>query len=102
MLTIAIMKYPTFKIVTLAYKIEWFLYVLFPNFCLNKGLFDIYYNFQGSAICSSIDQEYNLNKLCSYLSLTNETSPCCGQYMLKNLFLDQGQIRLDRGLLSNF
>lgn len=79
-LTITIMKYPTFKISHVAFKLEWLFYALFPNFSLSKGLLDIFFNFQGLKICGAIEDSHlgaGLEKFCEGLKKDNQTFPCC-------------------------
>ena len=65
-----ILTNPSLGLLSVADKIEWVFYIFFPNFCLGKGVQDIYVNYQNAKTCDNPVP-------CALFKARNLTHPCC-------------------------
>jgi hypothetical protein len=76
-LAVYILKIPQLGTVDVGNGLEWFFYLILPNFCFNKALQDVYSNYQYGTICRSIDTYVNRTTFCKLMAASNSSNPCC-------------------------
>ena len=76
-LAVYILQIPSLGTVDVGNGLEWFFYILLPNFCFNKALQDMYSNYQYGTICSGIDKVINRTTFCGFIANGNYTNLCC-------------------------
>lgn len=81
-LAILILKTPQLNLMDLANRLEWFFYILFPNFCFEKTLQDLYANYQNSELCKVVNPG----------GCSNRTNPCCPDTCGDNCLMTQQDV----------
>jgi len=76
-LAVYILQQPALDTMDIGNGLEWFFYVLLPNYCFNKGLQNMYTNYQYGSICKLIDKAVDRTTFCTFIEANNATSFCC-------------------------
>lgn len=65
---------------------EWILYILFPTYCFNAVLQNIYKNYNGHKVCSELSHGLTLADMCASEKGMYNSNPCCpGKHFLRRI-----------------
>lgn len=76
-LVVYVLQIPSLGLVAVGNGLEWFFYVLLPNFCFSKGIEVIYTNHEYGMICKGIDSYVDRATFCQFIEIGNATNLCC-------------------------
>lgn len=73
MIVVYILKMPEIEVIYVADALDWFFYVILPNYCFSGGILSLFENQVYTDLC----EMQEMKKLCKAIRNTNNTNLCC-------------------------